>query len=160
VAIEPEASVTLSHRHCRCCCCHFCCSCRHRIPPLARPHACAHPAPPNPTTWSCLFGLRSCSPGHVCARCLSPLPGHARLASARSHSSSFGVVRARLASVCACLCLSCSFGFRSFSFVLIHPCLCLFGFCLHSFVLVQPLTCACIKYVVSTYMVNRLTFIS
>ena len=66
----------------------------------------------------------------------------------------------RLIATCSCLspfiCWSlCSFGFRS----------CPFGFgwaCLGSFALIctpQPLICVCIKYMVSTYILNRLTFI-
>jgi len=69
---------------------------------------CAHlglVARAHPATWSCSFGLHLCSPGVVCARCLSPLPGRTRLTSARSRSCSFGVVCACSASVCTCLCL-------------------------------------------------------
>ena len=93
------------HSCCCChhCCCHFLCCCCIPLPCSCPFHlVCAHSAVCSlmlgPATWSRSFGLRSCSPGVVGARCLSPLPGRTHLTPARGRSCSFALVRARLGS--------------------------------------------------------------
>ena len=70
-----------------------------------------------------------------------------------AHHRSFMLVSVHLlAPICPCLFVSawlCLFGFHSHLFVLWWV----------SFGAPQPLICICIKYIVSTYIINKLTFI-
>jgi len=123
---------------------------------------------------SCL-SLFGCAGSHssvcscllVCARlCWSPLPGHNSFGLHSClfdlHSCLFAfiwplfvLIHAGLAFVCAHLCLFdlhlCLFGLRSPSFRLFQALLCFGG----SLCAPQPLFCACIKYIVSIYLLVK-----